>query len=130
LDESVALEWLTPRAALELFHHQKIVLFPPQWYLLHELSNYRKYRDVQSVYLPWAYKQAQPILPEHCAIVEEGSPGKGKQLSLLPGDAFHSWTKEEKTGKRRRFLLTIEDKKVTNIQLDVNINIPPTPSKL
>ncbi|KAI9318539.1 hypothetical protein BX666DRAFT_1929075, partial [Dichotomocladium elegans] len=41
--EMVMLNWLSPAQALELWHENEILLFPPQWYCLHTMEDVKRH---------------------------------------------------------------------------------------
>lgn len=88
--ETVDGRWLNPARALERYDRSEIVLAPPTWATLRDLSGYREADEA----MRWAEAQRPlPLLP-HFAEVE------GEPTILLPGDPLYP-EKVERVGRTR-----------------------------
>ncbi|KAI5479924.1 NUDIX hydrolase domain containing protein [Pseudohyphozyma bogoriensis] len=139
--ETVSAEWMTPatavrRALLHTAHRAAlgsagpptpsktydpegpIILFPPQFYLLAEISSHKSLASLLSTSsaspftrsnLAIQQRRVRPFNPEVHRVVDDS--GKKRLAAVLPGDPWHSETKallesqgveEGKEGERRR----------------------------
>lgn len=81
LIETVETVWMSPSEALKEYELGNIVLFPPQWYMIQEMVKHANLED----FLSYAkQKRNVPMLPEFI------KDGRGKPISVLPGDDKHS----------------------------------------
>lgn len=88
--ETVDGRWLRPAQALERYDRSEIILAPPTWATLRDLSRYREADEAMS----WADAQRPlPLLP-HFAEID------GEPTILLPGDPLYP-EKFERSGRTR-----------------------------
>ncbi|KAJ1919497.1 hypothetical protein H4219_001968 [Mycoemilia scoparia] len=87
-NEIVKSMWLTPSEALDACSRREITLFPPQFYILNELSKYNDWKELQKLNEQhrsceyWHRDPTMPILPE--IRVKPDDPER--VVMLLPGD--------------------------------------------
>lgn len=87
-NEVVDYSWLTPLEALKLFKEGGIDLYPPQFYMLFQLS---RFTDASSLIEHFKTRQGS-VLPFLPLLV--GTKFKDVRVSLLPGDyLYNSQTK-------------------------------------
>ncbi|KAG9294877.1 hypothetical protein G9A89_003217 [Geosiphon pyriformis] len=114
--ETIQLDWFTPGEAIEAYQKDQIHLFPPQWYILNELTSYKKLQDLLLSTCTNSRKVI-PMIPEFVRDKETN-----KLFGALPGDMEHSTTTSEdkatKPNLRHRFYFELEKKKIKNISLE------------
>lgn len=110
--ETVSADWMTPKQAIDrtLVHTRArtagtepaqgaLILFPPQFYLVAELTRYKSWRDLvdpndkDARGLPKVKRRTVvPFEPEFDVV--ETDDGQERTATVLPGDPCHSETRE------------------------------------
>lgn len=110
--ETISADWMTPKEAIDrtLLHSaariageppskEALILFPPQFYLVGELTRFKSWRDLVSETdvdargLPKVpARKVMPFEPEIVAV--EDDDGNERAATVLTGDPMHSMTEE------------------------------------
>ncbi|CAG8433404.1 8119_t:CDS:1 [Ambispora gerdemannii] len=116
-EETTQLNWFTPEEALTAFRKSEINLFPPQWYTLTELFEYKKLFQLR-VMLNSKKRIVVPMMPEFMK-----DDKTNRRYFVLPGDFQHSTTPDHvrKTNPNARHRFYFDFKKKTILNLEMNI---------
>ncbi|KAJ1818834.1 hypothetical protein LPJ56_001721 [Coemansia sp. RSA 2599] len=83
ISELVSLGWFQPDEILEMNRRSELALFPPQFYILHELSRSTRWQDLASRGSSIRAGDADAVEPVLC------KRSDGAVVGLLPGDAMY-----------------------------------------
>jgi hypothetical protein len=100
--ELVNSRWYSPNEVIEAFTKEELLLPPPTWFLLRELSEITEHENLAS-----QKRDLSPIEPTmiiHGKSEVEG--GMGNMILALPGDSLHHASKDKTESGYQRILVT------------------------
>eukprot|EP00842_Homolaphlyctis_polyrhiza_P004418 jgi/Hompol1/4978/HPOL_002315-RA len=99
--ETVQMQWLSPKEALDSFYRQDVSMLPPQFFILRELATMSFAQLSNAVNSAHRFQRTvTEILPELIAKSQDGHA-----VVALPGDEAHSSATDALKGRRNRVTL-------------------------